>query len=1161
MVMQATHPIVAQLTPSDEQRPAVLTRGRNLAVTAGAGAGKTRTLVARYLSLLADGLDLRAIVAITFTKKAAREMRNRVREEIRRYLTRDTLSAAERRRWQGYYQQLDAARIGTIHSLCAEILRRHPAIVGIDPRFSMLEEGDMALLQVRAVEAALAWAANTHDVAPIFESFTEQALKSLIGSLLRQRLDVTTVLETLPDASSAERSSLWTIWEPILIAPIQAFLADARVQDSLATLRTLRADGTLSRAEAADDALVPDLKRALDHIDALFEAQAAGDWPEVSRHLAPLRENLKLKGRKGNWAPADPKAAIRSLRDSYAATLEDLVKQGVDLALDHRLAVDILPNLLRLYTNALARYDHAKQQLQALDFDDLEATALYLLKRHPDVRAYWQQEVAALLVDEFQDTNARQRDLVRALNGGAQRLFLVGDGKQSIYRFRGADVTVFREERQAIAAEGLGLQLATSYRAHCGLVKALNALLKPVLGTEEDPDRPYIEPFAPLQPYRDDPAQGLEPPFVELQLAVGSKSAGALNRAAQVLSARIAEIVNREEITLEDRDAATGERVSRALDYGDIAILCRASTSFSTYENALEAADIPYLTISGRGFYDRPEVRDLLNALTALADPTDDLALAGLLRSPAIGLSDMALYRLRDQQRSAAGTSLWVMLQRDDLALLENEAPWAHRAADLIRALHSMVGRAPVANVLKAFIDRTAYGAMLLRHGEMRAANNISKLLDDAQASGVVSVNAFLAMLGELRDVAPREGEARALATGAVQIMTVHQAKGLQFPITVLGDAARGSFSPRGLLIDDILGIIPPYSEERVSWAADGVRQVNQVTSLAYRLAHAREQEQETAESDRLLYVAATRVQELLMVNGTVSARQSGELRLDGWLERLNGALNLSANAPACDAQGNAVHTRTLDLDGQPVACTIYESKAPLPDAAVRAIPAAPLGLPEDLRLLEGVDSRHIGADLKTEEGDRDPPRRVWRVVPEADQRWAPSWVVGNLVHLALKAWAFPDNGEYDFYTWTASEARNAGLTDEDRIRNAIQRAVRMLVRFQNSDLYAAMDGAAQRLAEVPYSVVAPDGQINTGVIDALWLSDDSSSSQWRLVEFKTDRIQSETVLAQVLENSDYVKQIEHYVAAASHLLGRRPNPILCFLNCAGRIRLVTDRW
>ncbi len=160
------HPIVRMMTPSREQEPAILARGRDVVVTAGAGTGKTRTLVARYLSLLADGLPLRSIVAITFTEKAAREMRNRVREQIRQYLAAcaslqaGASESEEVSRWEDLYQALDAARISTIHGLCAEILRAHPAEAGLDPRFDVLDEGQSRLLMSAALDQALAWAAN-----------------------------------------------------------------------------------------------------------------------------------------------------------------------------------------------------------------------------------------------------------------------------------------------------------------------------------------------------------------------------------------------------------------------------------------------------------------------------------------------------------------------------------------------------------------------------------------------------------------------------------------------------------------------------------------------------------------------------------------------------------------------------------------------------------------------------------------------------------------------------------------------------------------------------------------------------------------------------------------------------------------------------------------
>ena len=1167
------HPIVAQLSPSDEQAPAVVARGQDVAVTAGAGAGKTRTLVARYLSLLVDGFPLRSIVAITFTKKAAREMRNRVREEVRRYLETPALAAAELVFWRDIYEQLDGARIGTIHGLCAELLRHHPveACTGkssLDPRFDMLDEGQMALLQAQAVDAALAWAADDAETVHLFADFGARALGTIVARLLSQRLDVADARAKLAGA----QGDLWTTWLPHLVGPLRAFLDDPDVRAGFADLIGWRSDGTLARAESAGDALVPGFRSLLDHWDAIEAARANGtrdDWGAISRHLAPLRDDLKQKGTKRNWAPADPKPVIKVLQVCYDAQVKPVVGGGIDLDLDRRSAQVVLPALLRVFDRALTGYTSAKQARRALDFDDLEAMALKLLQEHPDVRAYWQGRVRALLVDEFQDTNGRQRDLLKALNGDAGKLFIVGDGKQSIYRFRGADVGVFREERQAIAGRGLALELATTYRAHAALVASLNTLLWPVLGDQEDPGRPYVEPFAALQHHRTAPAAGLEPPYTELHLAVGSKSDGALDRAARILAARFADLVAGGDVAVEDRDEESGQPVDRPLNYGDIAILCRASSSFAAYEDALELAGIAYLTISGRGFYDRPEVRDLLNALQALADPTDDLALAGLLRSPVCGLSDMALTRLRQAQRTTQTASLWVTLLQDDLSYLEGETTPATESRDLIARLHALVGRVPVAAVLKAFLDATSYQAALLRAGQARASGNVAKLLADAHASGIVGVSAFAAYMAELRDVASREGEARALASGAVQIMTVHQAKGLEFPVVVIGDAAHGDPRSSGVLIDAALGVVPPLAAELA--VGEESHKVLLVTSAAYRWALARERDQQAAESARLLYVAATRAREMLLISGTVGVSSRGGLSMRGWLGSLGSAMDLKGAAPKINSDGDRVHSLTCDLDGQEVGCAIYEPRATLPTCEAGQTASSPdgaaVGMP-DPAMLDSVGTPKLQPDAAVEDAERDPPRRVWRVVPRTDRARAPAWVVGQIVHMALAAWMFPDGDGGDlasgpqldrdavrrrFNDVAEAEAFSCGLTNDDEVRDAVRRAARMLVHFQDSSLYEEMAAAPRRLHEVPYSILDDAGKIDSGVIDALYRTDDG----WVLVEFKTDTIKDRAALETVMQSTDYGEQVARYRAAAERLLGTLVRGALCFLNYRGRSRIV----
>ncbi len=1129
------HPIVAQMSPSLQQRPAIIARGADVAVTAGAGTGKTRTLVARYLSLLLDDLPLRSIVAITFTKKAAREMRNRVREEVRRYLDSGALDGRARQHWRAVYDALDAARIGTIHSLCSELLRHHPAEAGIDPRFDTLDEAQAALLQAQAVEAALAWAADDARAVRLFADFGVDDLRQSLAGMLSKRLDVAEARDRLG-------ADVWPAWEARLVRPLRAFVEDAAVQAEFAGLLAVRANGTLARAESAGDALAPQLRETLRLWDEIAAARAAGDWAGVSARLAPLRDTLKQKGRKGNWAPADPKAAIKALQVHYDEQLADYVGQGLDLALDRELATAILPELLRLYDRALTFYNEARAARQALDFDDLEAGALALLREHPAVAATWQQEVLALLVDEFQDTNARQRDLLDLLDGGAGKRFIVGDGKQSIYRFRGADVTVFREERQTIAGRGAAYALATSYRAHRALIAGLNALLAPVLGAEEDPARPYIEPFAALAHHRETPAAGLHPPFIELHLGAGSKTGGALDKAADALAARLVALVEGAGITLEGRDPDTGQRCARPLDYGDVAILCRASSAFSTYENALERAGIPFLTVAGRGFYERPEVRDVLNALRALDDPTDDLTLAGLLRSPACGLSDLALYRLVQARDERGAASLWAALGEGALDFLGAEVELAAEAVALIRHLHAQVGRVTVAEVLKRFLDATGYPAALLRAGQARGAGNLSKLLADAHASEIVGVGEFLDYVAQLRDAGTRESEAHTLSQGAVQLMTVHAAKGLEFPVVVIGEASKREPRSGGVLVDEDLGIVPPFADD-----------TGKAKSAAYQWAKGEAGAQEAAESDRLLYVAATRAQELLLLSGVVGTKKAG-VSLAGWLNRLDGALRLSELAPVCDAEGDVIHRVALRVGDQPVACALYEGNASVgAHATARAVPVT--RLPESLPMLTALEPEPACDDADTAEAQRDPPRRVWRVVPEGDRPWAPAWVVGKLVHGALEHWLFP--GAAGFARWAEAEARGCGIADDAELRDAIRRAERMLVRFQATALCAAMDAAVQRLHEVSYTLATEEGAVARGVIDALYRTE----AGWTLVEFKSDRVGAGAALERHLAETDYVAQVGRYLDAAERLLGARPHPVLCFLDCGGAVRWIEDRW
>jgi ATP-dependent helicase/nuclease subunit A len=1165
------HPIVAQMGPSPEQLPAITECGRSVVVVAGAGSGKTLTLVARYLALLADGLPLRSILAITFTKKAAREMRNRIRRELGRYLAQPDLDDAERACWQTHVDALDAARITTIHSLCTEILRAHPAEAQIDPRFEVLEEGQMNILRGQALDAALAWAAATPETANLFGLLGERNLRSHMDTLLRSRLDARDCFANLP-------APVWPAWLAAVMPPLQAFVDHPTVQADFGALAALREDGTLDRAAAAGDKLAEPLATLLALWDIIQAARAADDWATVSVNLFPLRENMKQVGKGANWQPARPKEVIAELQGCYDEIAKPAVGSGIDLALDRQLA-EAMPALRAVHDQALAHYTAAKRERQALDFDDLEEGALRLLQEHPAALARWQTELAALLVDEYQDTNRRQNALVGLLDGGTGKRFLVGDAKQSIYRFRGADVSVFRGERDALAESGgREVTLATSYRGHAALIHGLNHCLPPALPAGAD-NQPYREPFAPLAYYRESPVPGCQAPHIELQLALGSKSEGALDAAAAALAGRLIELVEDAGILL----PAAG--TPRPLEYGDIAILCRSASSFGPYEDALEAAGIPFLTVAGRGFYGRPEVRDLLNALAALADPTDDLALAGLLRSPTLQLSDAALYRLTQTARTLAGgaaarPSLWDTVAAIISAPEAPPAPWPvlhldcadaaamehrllARAHKIIKRLHEQAGRITVAELLKAFLDATGYQAALLAAGQPRAARNVAKLLADTHASGIVSAGEFLAYVTGLRDAGTREGEARSTAEGAVQIMSVHAAKGLEFPVVVVGDIAHQARARSGdLLLDRQRGLLLPLAGDPAGLPA------------IYRLGKAQEQDQDDAESGRLFYVAATRAREHLILNGCAARNAGGDLRRNGgWLDSLLKIEDLDLKSvPTPDSAGSTYAELALAGGAVGLGCHFYgleytcarraRSQAHVEGSTLNvaksdgqfstsSVPDLPTALIEPR-----PNVRHSTFNFPEAPADIVPdsvrPQRVWRVVPVAERPTAPAWVIGSIVHAALAAWRFPDPG---FHAWAEARARTYGLTDREQLADAASRTAHFLKRFRASYLYRDMADAEKRLHEVPYCVTLSDGSPAYRIVDALF----RSAGAWTLVEFKTDRIPP-AEREQWLERSDYRTQAEEYAQAVQRLLDlpQPPRTLLCLLNCGDEVCVET---
>ncbi|MCD4672556.1 MAG: UvrD-helicase domain-containing protein [Anaerolineaceae bacterium] len=1084
-----------RLTP--KQKAAALARGSDVIVTAGAGSGKTSTLVARYVSLLADGHPLRSIVAITFTEKAAREMRSRVRQTLTE-LVKQVDSEAERLKWIAMSAEMESARIGTIHSMCSEILRAHPAEAGIDPKFDVIDEGNSAALQVQIVDDTMAKLVEMPEFEPLFRILEIKDLSNLLAFLLEKRLEAQEAFEKNEDSTQVIRQT------------IESAMQNITISDCIAELRSM---GKVELKKDAGEKLTDQVLELLSLWEQAENALVVGDLVTCAGCLFQARRNAM--GLRLGSKTSIVKEIVRELREAYDTVLDPVFggKNSKDTPpdADTEAAFALSMKLIKKAFEAMvASYKEALRQRGTLDFDDLEQGAAQLLML-PEIRKQWQGEIAALLVDEFQDTNERQRQIVEALTGSPGKLFVVGDAKQSIYRFRRADVTVFRSIKQRIENQGgVAIDLDETFRAHEPVLTAMGDLLMDTMRIEDDSPPAYFVPYEPMIAHRKTAREGISAPHVEFVFGAGKKAGSARPVAARALAARLLELKQQGQIQ----------------SWEDVTLLFRASTGFPYYEDAFEDAGIPFVTVAGRGFYDRPEIRDVLNILRALADPTDDLAMAGLLRSPAFGLTDTALYQLRWQNEIPI--HYWASLQ-GELSMLDcADQQRAQRTVSILSDLMPQVDQIPTAELLKKLVDATDYRSILAIGDNSgtggRLWRNLDKLIEDAQASEKVNVREFLDYLETINDAGAREGEAPAEAQGSVRLMTIHKSKGLQFPIVVLADASReirGRSSSAYLLPD--LGLAykldPP--------------------PMLYNLAKHMDQKQVEAENQRVLYVALTRAQEKLIVSGHITPTKKGEWKASAWLRDLSASAQIDLNA-LVEQAGTAVFTQTPS--NQPVRAWVMPQELPIVKS----------DKPKEILPVLETDEVPIYAPLmgsnKTIVFEDEPVGfRDWRATGRGDE--IPPTVVGKMVHKAIELWLFPDS--LQLKPMLESTARTAGLAQHAQIIKAVRHSEELLTRLQKHPLRKEIEEAAERHHELPYSRMA-GGYAETGYIDLLYRTE----ADWQIIDFKTDMIQSTSHRAHLV--NDYSKQLHRYAGVITEILGQSVRTRICFLDDHGRVELVT---
>jgi ATP-dependent helicase/nuclease subunit A len=867
-----------QLKP--EQKTAAHTLDRHLSVTAGPGAGKTFVLVERYLEILrAKKAAVENIVAITFTNRAANEMRQRVRDRIDGLLR--ALPDQERQTWLRHKRTLEGAVITTIHGLCSRLLHEFPVEANIDPQFVLLDEHQAIMMLEAVVEAALGDAIHHGDgtILQLAQGTGRAALAGALGELHRKYRDQGLALDRLEEMTARSHASEIDYFKALeeLDAHMAQFLSASRLTPAV------------------------EKKRAM----------AAREWPGLRARLAqpPIEETIgaytqaiedfwEARPRKGSHPTGDK---IDELLWGQEPGINDCLRGRLPAIGFDLLAKKYAVALIGLLRDIARRLDVEKQRLSVLDFDDLQLRTIKLLEDSSVVRRV-SERYRYFLVDEFQDTNGLQRDLLMrlALAGGAN-LFIVGDRKQSIYGFRGADVDVFTEMTGSIeAAGGIQQPLLLNFRSQKPLVGALNFLFAKIFQCPADIPSEALGELG----YVDHEASTAEreaetdPPHVEFMLGVVSEEEDSPGAERYRRNERDAEQVA-------TRIRQLADETGPSFEYRHIAILLRAFTGVWNYENALRRAGIPYLTVQGKGFYQREEITDLIQLLRFLDNTTDELALAAVLRSPLGGISDNTLMALRcapwaDRESEPGRLHRRNLLRglrrhREISFIDEDEHTGLDRIATWMEGMISRRNRYGIADLLRYAVSSSELLTIIAANfdGAQRVANveKLFRLAEQFEKSGHL-IRDFVHYVEEFEAIGGREGEGQMdEAANVVRLMTIHQAKGLEFPIVIIPDLHRERNQREYLFIlDRHCGMTLRLPDGRG----------RSVRGALFNQLSLRNKSREDFESMRLLYVAATRAKDRLIFSAAVDHKKFeklGKAKGELWADWLWQALDQGADA------------------------------------------------------------------------------------------------------------------------------------------------------------------------------------------------------------------------------------------------------------------------
>jgi ATP-dependent helicase/nuclease subunit A len=1073
-----------QILPDEAARERVRTQlEQTFVVEAGAGTGKTRLLVDRIENLIASGrARLRNIVAITFTEKAAAELRVAIRQRIGARL--QDADAIPRERFRTALADLEIAPVSTIHAFAADLLRERPVEAGVDPAFAVADELQASLFRTEAWDR---WLEKQKDQAP--EGLREAVefglsltqLREVGDDLIRFRDILTADLDRGPQPQDP------LVWlrgaEPVMRAAIKRVDLDCKDKTD----------------QGAADLL--ELQQGLDLLGRLADS-------ESRRAVLGGMLRLKIRGAVGRWKPG----ALAQIRERLGSLHDELA--GLRTAHGHWLAAGAV-NWLRGY---VAEYQALKAREGILDFDDLLLLARNMLRDNREVRRDFQQRFDAILVDEFQDTDPLQAEIIfflaedgphagdwTAVRLVPGKLFIVGDPKQSIYAFRRADIETYERAKDALTQSGALEFITANFRSVQPILDAVNAtfanhMKRPLDGTYQ-PDYVALEASTATSTSDDSPALILLYPDPQADSA--SDVATLRGIEAEGVAAFLRRMIDAGMWKAgrdEDRRAAT---------FGDVALLFRGMSDVPIYEEELKRYGIPYRVTSSRTFYKREEIGWLLNVLHAVEHPTDPVAVWGALRSPLFGCSDREVYEF-----VASGGSFDYRPSTGS-GRTEGVPESIAAAYGILKELHDRRNLWSVPRMVEEVLVRTnALPIFLLTpQGEQRVAN-LAKVVQLARAlegSGILTYRAFVHWLRDMEKNAVDEAESPTVEEGDafVRIMSIHAAKGLEFPIVVIPDLGRTA-GGRG----DHLVLQRVKGEAGFYFGKVGAGGWPVQTSNFERL-KADNNQREAAERLRVLYVAMTRAKDALVLP-VFPKRPANTMMVD-----------LAHVLPMSVPDFDRPHGQWIALDGSTV------GRVERDPAAIRLqLPEAVSGdvVPADTERSRWLAAREVSLERA---GAPDRRRLPSKLVDQAallalkrlgvrPELTPGGRILGDLVHQVLAAIPLDRPDLAAVYVRYFARQRGIGGAIADRATAFVQAALGTEV--------VRMAVAGRSWREVPFAAREEDGTVIEGTMDLLVEATDGKliGADW-----KTDTTAPEKREAVM---SFYAPQLDAYDAILKRL-------------------------